>query len=191
MRQLAAGGGTGPRRTRSRRRRPLGAVVDRRERALSLTTPVGTSGGPTRAREDRDEQLSVPGPLRRERHVARAGSAPVRGAGRAPRHGVAEDPFWETGNAPARCTAATTSTTVHDQAFGHFSYVNALQRDMCPSATKFEAEIIAMTLDLFRARRSKANPVGWSRPAAPVRIAPPSSPTASKRPRRAASPGRM
>ncbi|MFM7224887.1 MAG: pyridoxal phosphate-dependent decarboxylase family protein, partial [Actinomycetota bacterium] len=30
-------------------------------------------------------------------------------------------------------------------------HVNALQRDMCPSMTKFEGEIIAMTLDLLRA----------------------------------------
>jgi len=36
-------------------------------------------------------------------------------------------------------------------AFSNFSYVNTLQRDMCPSATKFEAEIIAMTLDMLGA----------------------------------------
>ncbi len=39
-----------------------------------------------------------------------------------------------------------------NQAFSYFSYVNSLQRDMCPSATKFEAEIIAMTLDLLGAQ---------------------------------------
>jgi glutamate/tyrosine decarboxylase-like PLP-dependent enzyme len=38
-----------------------------------------------------------------------------------------------------------------NEAFSHFSYVNSLQRDMCPSSTKFEAEIIAMTLDLLGA----------------------------------------
>jgi glutamate/tyrosine decarboxylase-like PLP-dependent enzyme len=38
-----------------------------------------------------------------------------------------------------------------NQAFSNFSYVNTLQRDMCPSATKFEAEIIAMTLDMLGA----------------------------------------
>ncbi len=38
-----------------------------------------------------------------------------------------------------------------NEAFGLFAHVNALQRDMCPSATKFEAEIIAMTLDLLHA----------------------------------------
>src|ERR1700722_15916579 len=35
-----------------------------------------------------------------------------------------------------------------NEALGLFAHVNVLQRDMCPSATKFEAEIIAMTLDL-------------------------------------------
>jgi glutamate/tyrosine decarboxylase-like PLP-dependent enzyme len=38
-----------------------------------------------------------------------------------------------------------------NDAFGLFAHVNVLQRDICPSATKFEAEIIAMTLDLLHA----------------------------------------
>jgi glutamate/tyrosine decarboxylase-like PLP-dependent enzyme len=37
------------------------------------------------------------------------------------------------------------------EAFGLFAHQNALQRDMCPSATKFEGEIIAMVLDLMHA----------------------------------------
>ena len=37
------------------------------------------------------------------------------------------------------------------RAFELFAHVNALQRDMCPSMTKFEGEIIAMTLDLLHA----------------------------------------
>jgi sphinganine-1-phosphate aldolase len=37
------------------------------------------------------------------------------------------------------------------EAFGLFAHVNALQRDMCPSATKLEGEILAMVLDLFHA----------------------------------------
>jgi sphinganine-1-phosphate aldolase len=63
-----------------------------------------------------------------------------------------EDAFWETG----RCSG-TMYCGDHDhyrtlnEAFALFSHVNALQRDMCPSATKFEAEIIAMTLDLLHA----------------------------------------
>jgi sphinganine-1-phosphate aldolase len=63
-----------------------------------------------------------------------------------------EDAFWETG----RCSG-TMYCGDHDhydfmnEAFGLFAHVNVLQRDMCPSATKFEAEIIAMALDLFHA----------------------------------------
>lgn len=33
--------------------------------------------------------------------------------------------------------------------FGHYSHANVLQRDMYPSATRFEGEIIAMAADLF------------------------------------------
>jgi sphinganine-1-phosphate aldolase len=63
-----------------------------------------------------------------------------------------EDAFWETG----RCSG-TMYCGDHEhygfmtEAFGLFAHVNVLQRDMCPSATKFEAEIIAMALDLLRA----------------------------------------
>jgi glutamate/tyrosine decarboxylase-like PLP-dependent enzyme len=38
-----------------------------------------------------------------------------------------------------------------NEAFGKFAHMNTLQRDMCPSATRFEGEIIAMTLDLLNA----------------------------------------
>src|SRR5580700_1013306 len=47
-----------------------------------------------------------------------------------------------------------------NQAFSNFSYVNTLQRDMCPSATKFEAEIIAMTLDMLGAGALRGRPGG-------------------------------
>jgi sphinganine-1-phosphate aldolase len=63
-----------------------------------------------------------------------------------------EDAFWETG----KCSG-TMYCGDHDhyefltEAFGLFAHVNALQRDMCPSATNFEGEIIAMALDLFNA----------------------------------------
>jgi sphinganine-1-phosphate aldolase len=61
-----------------------------------------------------------------------------------------EDAFWETG----KCSG-TMYCGDHEhydfltEAFGRFAHVNALQRDMCPSATKFEGEIIAMTLDML------------------------------------------
>jgi glutamate/tyrosine decarboxylase-like PLP-dependent enzyme len=48
-----------------------------------------------------------------------------------------------------------------NEAFSLFSHVNVLQRDMCPSATRFEAEIIAMTLDLLHADAvTTSEPVG-------------------------------
>src|SRR5436190_707482 len=62
-----------------------------------------------------------------------------------------EDAFWETG----KCSG-TMYCGDHEhydflaEAFSRFAHVNALQRDMCPSNTKFEAEIIAMTLDVLR-----------------------------------------
>jgi sphinganine-1-phosphate aldolase len=64
----------------------------------------------------------------------------------------AENPVWEGG----QCSG-TMYCGDHDhydflnEAFSNFSYVNSLQRDMCPSSTKFEAEVIAMTLDLMNA----------------------------------------
>jgi glutamate/tyrosine decarboxylase-like PLP-dependent enzyme len=63
-----------------------------------------------------------------------------------------EDAFWETG----KCSG-TMYCGDHDhydylnRAFALYSHVNTLQRDMCPSATNFEGEIIAMALDLFHA----------------------------------------
>ncbi len=67
-----------------------------------------------------------------------------------------EDAFWESG----KCSG-TMYCGDHEhygflnEAFGLFAHVNALQRDMCPSATKFEAEIISMTLDLFNSQAVK------------------------------------
>ena len=65
---------------------------------------------------------------------------------------VAEDAVWERG----QCSG-TMYCGDHDhygfmaEAFERFAHVNALQRDMCPSATRFEGEIIAMTLDMLHA----------------------------------------
>src|SRR5512141_3189763 len=64
-----------------------------------------------------------------------------------------EDAFWETG----KCSG-TMYCGDHDhyafmtEAFGRFAHVNALQRDMCHSATRFEGEIIAMALDVLHGR---------------------------------------
>jgi glutamate/tyrosine decarboxylase-like PLP-dependent enzyme len=73
-----------------------------------------------------------------------------------------EDRSWESG----KCSG-TMYCGDHDhysfmnEAFGLFAHVNVLQRDICPSATKFEAEIIAMTLDLLHAGAvTDGEPVG-------------------------------
>jgi len=73
-----------------------------------------------------------------------------------------EDAAWESG----QCSG-TMYCGDHDhydflnEAFSKFSYVNSLQRDLCPSSTKFEAEIIAMTLDLLGASNLRdTTPVG-------------------------------
>src|SRR6476661_7882928 len=74
----------------------------------------------------------------------------------------AEDQFWEGGK-----VSGTMYCGDHEhyefmgRAFELFAHVNALQRDICPSMTKFEGEIIAMTLDLLRADAIEGgNPVG-------------------------------
>lgn len=63
-----------------------------------------------------------------------------------------EDDTWESGK-----VSGTMYCGDHDhyafmnEAFGLFAHVNVLQRDICPSATKFEAEVLGMALDLFHA----------------------------------------
>jgi sphinganine-1-phosphate aldolase len=74
-----------------------------------------------------------------------------------------EDRAWESG----RCSGSLycgdhEHYDFMNQAFGLFSHMNALQRDICPSATRFEGEIIAMALDLMHA---EAAVVGGSEPA--------------------------
>jgi glutamate/tyrosine decarboxylase-like PLP-dependent enzyme len=61
-----------------------------------------------------------------------------------------ENASWEGGR-----SSGTMYSGDHDhydflnRVCAQFSYFNALQRDMCPSMTRFEGEIIAMTLDLL------------------------------------------
>src|SRR5512139_85014 len=61
-----------------------------------------------------------------------------------------EDKFWETG--------LISGTMYHggkehyaflNKVFSQFSYVNLLQRDICPSGTKFESEIISMIANML------------------------------------------
>lgn len=73
-----------------------------------------------------------------------------------------EDAFWQTG----KCSGTMYCGDMEHygfmkEAFGLYSHVNALQRDMCPSETRFEGEIIAMTLDMLHAgAASDATPCG-------------------------------
>lgn len=74
-----------------------------------------------------------------------------------------EDEFWQTG----RCSGTMYCGDMEHyaflkEAFGLFGHVNALQRDMCPSQTRFEGEIIAMTLDMLHAGEAPgdASPCG-------------------------------
>jgi glutamate/tyrosine decarboxylase-like PLP-dependent enzyme len=63
-----------------------------------------------------------------------------------------EDAKWENGKASGSFYCGD-----HDhyafmgEAYAMYSHMNALQRDVCPSATRFEGEIIAMGLDLMHA----------------------------------------
>src|SRR6204780_3931329 len=72
-----------------------------------------------------------------------------------------ENVVWENGHC-----SGTMYCGDHDhydflnEAFSNFSYVNTLRCDMCPSATKFEAEIIAMSLDLLGAGALEGKPGG-------------------------------
>jgi glutamate/tyrosine decarboxylase-like PLP-dependent enzyme len=74
-----------------------------------------------------------------------------------------EDSFWQTGKCSGTMYCGDREHyALLNEAFGLFSHMNALQRDMCPSATRFEGEIVAMTLDLMHAdeARPEASPCG-------------------------------
>jgi len=71
-----------------------------------------------------------------------------------------EDKAWESG----RCSGTMYSGD-HEHyeflssVFSLFGYVNSLQRDICPSMTRFESDIIAMTLELMHGEEvCKQNP---------------------------------
>src|SRR5690606_5836227 len=63
-----------------------------------------------------------------------------------------EDALWEQGQCSGTMYCGDHNHyDVLNEAFGMFSHSNALQRDLCPSATRFEGEVIAMALDLMHA----------------------------------------
>lgn len=64
----------------------------------------------------------------------------------------AEDAFWESGKVSGTMYCGDHEHYAFmNEAFGLYAHVNALQRDICPSQTRFEGEIIAMALDLMHA----------------------------------------
>jgi len=73
-----------------------------------------------------------------------------------------EDKMWETGKCSGTMYCGDhTHYEFLGRAFELFAHMNALQRDMCPSMTKFEGEIIAMTLDMLHADAvTDGEPVG-------------------------------
>lgn len=81
-----------------------------------------------------------------------------------PEHGVARAELLDTiaqmqGEEDAKGDAGRVSGSIYSgdhehyafltEAFGHFAHANVLQRDMYPSSTKMEAEILAMTADIL------------------------------------------
>lgn len=68
-----------------------------------------------------------------------------------------EDARWETGQVSGSYYHAGKSHFAFlNQVYGLFSHVNILQRDMCPSGTKFEAEIVSMTAKMLHAEAVNA-----------------------------------
>ena len=66
--------------------------------------------------------------------------------------GREEDAAWETGKASGSFYCGDRDHYAFmAEAFAMYGHMNALQRDVCPSATRFEGELIAMGLDLFHA----------------------------------------
>ena len=63
-----------------------------------------------------------------------------------------EDNFWQSGQCSGTMYCGDTEHYAFlNEVFSNYSHVNALQRDICPSATRFEGEITAMALDLMHA----------------------------------------
>jgi sphinganine-1-phosphate aldolase len=73
-----------------------------------------------------------------------------------------EDSFWQTGKASGSFYCGDMAHYAFmSEAFGLYGHMNALQRDVCPSATRFEGEIIAMGLNLLNAGAiAGGDPVG-------------------------------
>ncbi|HIG72522.1 MAG: aminotransferase class V-fold PLP-dependent enzyme [Myxococcales bacterium] len=67
-----------------------------------------------------------------------------------------EDSFWQTGQCSGTMYCGDTDHYAFlNEVYSNYSHVNALQRDICPSATRFEGEITAMALDLMHASAAR------------------------------------
>lgn len=68
-----------------------------------------------------------------------------------------EDRNWESGKCSGTMYCGDHEHYAFmNEVFGLYAHVNALQRDICPSSTRFEGEIIAMALDLMHAEAARA-----------------------------------
>lgn len=69
-----------------------------------------------------------------------------------------EDSFWQTGQCSGTMYCGDTDHYAFlNEVYANYSHVNALQRDICPSATRFEGEITAMALDLMHADAARGS----------------------------------
>ncbi len=69
-----------------------------------------------------------------------------------------EDSFWQSGQCSGTMYCGDTEHYAFlNEVFSNYSHVNALQRDICPSATRFEGEITAMALDLMHADAARGD----------------------------------
>jgi sphinganine-1-phosphate aldolase len=74
---------------------------------------------------------------------------------------ASEDRAWEAGKASGSFYCGDRDHYAFmSEAFSRYGHMNALQRDVCPSATRFEGEIIAMGLDLFNAKAAREHTIG-------------------------------
>ena len=74
-----------------------------------------------------------------------------------------EDPRWQGGHCSGTMYCGDMEHYAFiGEAYAHYLHVNILQRDICPSASRFESEIIAMGLDMLHAdaARPESAPCG-------------------------------
>ncbi len=61
-----------------------------------------------------------------------------------------EDTFWEDGGVSGTMYCGDREHYAFlNEVYGYFSHVNSIQRDICPSMSRFESEIVAMAVDMM------------------------------------------